>query len=125
MAKKRKGNGNLLSQIRFHYLKSGQFRTIHADGAIGSITPQGLIHMALYNERPAIPREMVQEINDDGTLGSIIHSETISREGVVREMDTDVVMNINCAKSLKKWLSDKIEEFEKQQPNIKSKKRKK
>jgi len=115
MTKKSKGNGDggPSNQIRFHYLKSAHFRTVHADGAIGSITPQGNIQMAIYSERIAIPREMVQEINSDGSLGSIIDSETISREGIVREMETDVMMSINVAKSIQKWLGDKIREFEK------------
>lgn len=56
--KKKKGTSPTTApQIRFNYIKSAQFRVIHADGAIGGVTPNGFIHMALFNERAAIPRE--------------------------------------------------------------------
>lgn len=111
-----KGNGDSSSSktVKFHYLKGTHFRTIHADGTIGSITPQGYIHMSIYNERPAIPREMVQELNDNGSLGPVIPSETIVREGYVREMEVDVMMNIEIAKSIRSWLDDRIKEIEQQ-----------
>ena len=47
----------LPEQLEFHYIKSNQFRVIHVDGGIGSITPKGFIHFALYSERLAIPRK--------------------------------------------------------------------
>lgn len=59
------GDGTLPSSVKFHYLKTAHFRTIHADGAIGNITPSRSIHMAIYNERPAIPREMTHKIKPE------------------------------------------------------------
>lgn len=110
-----KGNGDetIPSSVKFHYLKATQFRTIHADGVIGNVTPRGNIHMAMYSERPAIPREMVHKINPDGTLGEIDEKETIVREGIVREMEVDVLMNIEIARSIKNWLEDQIKKAEK------------
>ena len=108
------GGGTPPENVKFHYLKSTHFRTIHADGAIGSVTPRGHIHMAIYNERHAIPREMVQEIKPDGTLGEVIQSETVVREGIVREMEVDVLMNVEVAKGVINWLEDKIKLIEKE-----------
>lgn len=102
------------SRIRFHYLKSTQYRVIHVDGAIGSLTPTGYLHMSLFNERPAIPREMVHKLNDDGSLGDVIPEETIAKEGIIREMEVDVLMSIATANSLKVLLEQKIKEFETQ-----------
>ena len=70
--------------------------------------------MAIYNERHAIPREMVQEIKPDGTLGEVIQSETVVREGIVREMEVDVLMNVEVAKGVINWLEDKIILIEKE-----------
>src|SRR3989442_6878794 len=45
--------------VTFHYIKSSQFRVVHADGIIGGVTPRGLIHIAVFSERPAIPQVIV------------------------------------------------------------------
>ena len=47
-------------KIRFHYLKSPHFMTVHVDGAIGGPTPRGLLHAAVYAERVAIPNSTGQ-----------------------------------------------------------------
>ena len=99
-------------EVEFHYLKSTHFRTIHADGAIGSVTPSRHIHMAIYSERQPIPKEIVQEVMANGKLGNIIQEKTISLEGIVREMEIDVLMNVATAKSLVVWLQDKIQQVE-------------
>ena len=107
------GDGKPPERIKFHYIKSTHFRTVHADGAIGNLTPTNLIHMAIYNERPPIPREMVHKLNPDGTLGEVIHSETQLRDGLVREMEVDILMSVENAKSMKVWLEEKIQQAEK------------
>ena len=107
------GDGNQEPRVRLHYIKGSQFRVIHADGAIGGITPSRQIHMSLYSERPAIPREVVHRITPEGTLGEVVPGETVSREGIVREMDVDVIMNFGAAKALHDWLGKKLEDFQK------------
>lgn len=99
-------------EVEFHYLKSTHFRTIHADGAIGSVTPGRYIHMAIYSERQPIPKEIVQEVKTDGTLGNVIQEKTISLEGIVREMEIDVLMSVATAKSVVVWLQEKIQQVE-------------
>lgn len=108
-----KGNGDAGERIAFDYIKSQYFRVIHADGAIGGITPNGHIHFALYSERQAIPRRQVHEVLGDGHLGGLIESETVSRGSIVREMEIDVFLTIQVAKSLHEWLGGKIADHEK------------
>lgn len=97
-------------KITFHYLKGPDFRTIHVDGAIGGLTPNGHLHIAFYAERVAIPQTTTQPINPDGTLGDEIARE--SKEGVVRQMETDIIVNESTARNIKVWLDQKLEEFE-------------
>lgn len=104
-------------KIAFDYIKSQFFRVIHADGAIGSITPSGMIHFALYSERPAIPRRQVQQLVEAGRLGDPIPSETESRESVVREMDVDVILTVDVAMLLRDWLDTRIKEHPSQLAN--------
>lgn len=109
------GNGDAGRRISFDYLKSPHFRVIRADGAIGSITPNGHIHFALFSERPAIPLHIVHELNPDGSLGEQLPNATVSKGGIVREMEVDVFLTIESARNIKEWLEGKIEEADKRQ----------
>ena len=91
-------------RVALEYIKSNLFRVIHADGAIGGVTPAGNIHVAFYSERPAIPRMTVHLRADDGTLGAPIPDQTVSRAGFIREMDIDIVFNRELVPKLIEWL---------------------
>jgi hypothetical protein len=111
MAKKSKvaaptaaGLGNA-SEITFEYIKSNLFRVIHADGAIGSVTPSGNLHIAFFSERPALPRLMVHKRDSAGTLGPPVPERTEVRAGVIREMDVDVVLSPIATDALINWLT--------------------
>lgn len=96
--------------IAFDYIKSRQFRVIHIDGAMGGLTPSGLLHVGFYSERPAFPQRIVHEVTSEGQLGDLRTQDTISRGSIVRELDVDAVMTIATAKSLRDWLSQRIDE---------------
>ena len=104
--------------VEFHYQKSAHFRTVHADGAIGNITPGRYIQMAIYSERLAIPRGIVHELKPEGTLGEVIEEKTDSLKGVVREMEVNVLMSIGIARAISTWLQERIEQLE-QAENVK------
>jgi len=97
-------------EIIFSYLKSTQFRVVHVDGAVGSLTPSGLLHIACYNERPAIPRSTVHTVDRDGKLSGPLSSE--GKDGIVREMEVDLMMTIQVAKNIHDWLAQRIAEFD-------------
>jgi hypothetical protein len=61
--------------VPFNYIKSSGFRVIHVDGAIGSVTPRGLIHAALFSERMPTPRVTVHPIAPDGNLMPPVEQE--------------------------------------------------
>lgn len=96
------------STLRFHYLKGDQFRSVHVDGVIGSLTPSGGIHCATFSERQAIPQEEELALNPDGSLGDLVAGSRRAREGIVREMDINLIMSLDVARSLRTWLSEKI-----------------
>src|ERR1700692_4853721 len=78
-------------RVRFHYVKSNFFRVIHVDGAIGGATPAGLIHCALYSERPALPQVTEHEVpGPELPLGPATLLE--GKAGFVREIDVDFIM---------------------------------
>ena len=99
--------------INFHYIKANQFRVIHADGVHGGLHPRGNIQMSFFSERVPIPKRVSHEIDEDGKLGKEIVSERETRDGIVREVEVGVVMGVSEARSLVKWLQQKIRAYEK------------
>ncbi len=98
------------SGVEIHYMKSNHFRVIHADGAVGAITPRGLVHMTLYSERAAIPKRGFRAISVDGqSLESEEFTETIG--GVVRELEVDVLMDKAIVLQIRDWLTRRLDEL--------------
>jgi len=97
--------------IKFHYIKGNHFRVIHVDGAIGGATPQGLIHVAIFSERFPIPLQTVHALTD----GNIVEDpqRVLTRDGIVREIEADLMMSLDSAKSLLGWLSTTVAQVEK------------
>ena len=111
-------------KLRFHYIKSNNFRVVHVDGAHGGITPHGYIFFAVYNDRAPIPQVTVHEIDEDGSVTTEdIRDERISKDGIVREVEVGLVMDLATAESLQRWLEEKInklKELQKKAPKEKS-----
>ena len=58
------GGGDIKeNEVAIDYLKSSDFRVIWADGGVGNVTPNGLVHVAFYAERHAIPRRQVFKLS--------------------------------------------------------------
>ncbi|MFL6331930.1 MAG: hypothetical protein ACJ754_01145 [Pyrinomonadaceae bacterium] len=97
--------------LKFRYLKSNFFRVIHADGVLGGLTGRGNIHMSFYNERAAIP--------DGGTLvvseqtGQVIKPEKFhGAGGIIREVETDVMIDLTTAMQMHAWLGNHIKSLQ-------------
>lgn len=90
--------------VTFEYIKGNFFRVVHADGAIGSITATGNLHIAFFSERPAIPQVTVHRQKDDGSIGEIISEQTISKSTMIREMDVDIIIHPSAIDGLISWL---------------------
>ncbi len=95
-------------RLRFHYLKSNFFRSVHVDGLIGGITPRLTIVMGFYSERHPYPDQIAHAINPNGTLGDELLEERIARDGLVRELEVNTVMSIDVAKAVINWLTQQV-----------------
>jgi hypothetical protein len=100
------------TKVPFHYIKSNSFRVVHVDGAIGGPTPGGLIFASLYSERAAIPQMMVHDVVE-GHVGAERLDERIGKEGVVREIEVGLMIHVETAKLIVKWLQEKVDLVEK------------
>lgn len=98
-----------------HFVKSNDYRTNYASGFYGGFTNVGKFHMSYYVERAPIPKsiDMSIDVDENGVgIGSLIEGKKKGKEGVVRETQGGIIMDIEVAKSMVTWLSEKISEFE-------------
>lgn len=98
--------------IQYDFIKSNSFRVVHVDGAFGGITPRGFIHMAIYNERGPIPKQITNRLKEDGSVGEEIFERRITREAIVREVEADLIFTKETAIVIRKWLDEKITQIE-------------
>jgi hypothetical protein len=103
-------SGPGIGPVAVHYIKSTDFRVIHVDGAIGSITPRGLIHAGLFSERMPIPQLQVHNIEQDGSLSPPTGQET--KPGIVREVEVGLLLDRAAAESLRIWLGQQIADLD-------------
>ena len=95
-------------QVIFEYTRDPMFRSAHADGFIGGLTPSGQLHIAFYSERPVLPKRHVFKLNPDGSLGPEVPNAKIMSDTITRDMQMDVLMSVHAAEGLKNWLDQYI-----------------
>ncbi|MBK9718193.1 MAG: hypothetical protein IPO85_11905 [Saprospiraceae bacterium] len=78
-------------------------------GAIGGITSNKLIFMNFFIDKVSIPKVVVQEVNEDLSLGEEINSSP--SEGIIREIHTSLQFSVEHAKSFIEWINKRIEEI--------------
>jgi hypothetical protein len=105
--------------VDFHFVKSSAFRVVHCDGVWGGIAPTGLVHVSIFSERAPIPTRVTHALTEQGTFGPEIARHVES--GLLREVEVDVVMNIEVAKFVRDWLGARIKEFDELQRILPSK----
>lgn len=98
--------------IKFHYIRTPGYRNYHVDGIFGGITPKGLLHMDLFVERNPISSMVEQEITESGTPGKVIEKK-IETDGIIRQIECGLIIDLNTAGSIRDWIDAKIKEFQK------------
>ena len=99
------------TSVGVHYIRSRHYRTINADGAQFGITPRGAIQFALFTDQAALPEYALHEITPEGKLGKPI--DQVKKEGIVREVAVNVIMDINTATAFLNVLQDVLEKTQK------------
>lgn len=99
-------------RLNFDYIKSNYFRVIHCDGVWGGISPKLTIQMAVFSERNAIPTQTVQEVKADGAIGEELLERRTVRDAIIREVEANIVMDLQTAKVIVGWLQGKVNQIE-------------
>ena len=118
-------------KLQFHYIKGPDYRETACHGAIGGVTPQMKIWMALYSERGPIPRVVEFEFSAPEGADTIefneakaVPSYTEGRSGVIRHVEFSSYLDLDVAIRLHAWLGERIAEVQgKSKPTKASKKR--
>jgi hypothetical protein len=99
--------------IEFNYIKSNHFRTVHADGVMSNGTPRGNLFLGFYSERFPLPDAQTFEINAEGRIVSeVAEKRKIISNGVMREVEVGVILDLEVAKVLVLSLSQLIRQAE-------------
>jgi hypothetical protein len=101
-----------IKKITIHNKISDNFRQVHVDGAYGGLTSRGLFNLNFFAERAPIPKSQDFEVIDN-KVGNQISVSSDSKVGILREYHFGIYMDINVAKEIVKFLTGKIDEFEK------------
>jgi hypothetical protein len=100
-------------KIKFHFIKGPNYAEFPVDGGFGGITPSGRrASLAVYTERQPIPQETVHELQDTGELGPEDKSQRVEKGDIVRIVQAVLHMDLNTARAIQTWLTDKIAQLE-------------
>jgi hypothetical protein len=105
-------------KLRIEYINSHSYRMVRADGAFCGTSPRLELFISFYNERFPIPRVLVYQATDSGTPGEEILEDRESKEGIIREVEVGITMDLPTAKSFAAWLTQKVGELEKTRERV-------
>ncbi len=91
-----------------HFIKSSSFRVVPASGAWYGGDSQRNLHLTFFNERTPIPNKTVVNLNEQGAVVGEDLSKRVSKEGVIRELEVDVVLSIPAAVDFYKTLGENL-----------------
>lgn len=95
--------------IKFIYNKTPNYRTYTVGGIVGGLTPKGKLFIDLFNEKRALPDSVIHELSEEGLLGKEIERKV--NDGVIREIDCGIYLDIDVAVVISDWLNERIKEF--------------
>ena len=65
--------------------------------------------MAVFKDKSHLPNVVEYEVSEDGRLGN--ETSRSLPDGITREIEVDIAMNLNVATLMRDWLSERINEL--------------
>ena len=97
------------NQIKVKYKYEDDYNPQYVNGAQGGINVQGEIVVNFYFERVPMPNSVTHEVSKEGLLGPAIATEPEDlTRSVLRYVQSGVVMNLEVATQIHRWLGDQI-----------------
>jgi len=101
------------SEFRYDFIKSPDCREIIVDGVYGTAGPRGRINVILFTERNHIPASVTHSIEADGSAGPEILAKRELKDGLVRVVETVLLLDLAAAKEMHSFLAAHISELSK------------
>ncbi len=98
-------------EIVFRHTRAADFRTIAANGVHGGVTGRGDFRFDFFVEYTGLPETVTHSVTPDG-LGPQI-DRTPERPDVIRESQVGVVMHVDQARNLARWILERTKALEK------------
>jgi hypothetical protein len=99
-------------KVRFNYKKADDYRILYANGAYGGFTPRKELMFHFFHEYKKTLETEVMAIGEDGS--TIPLKKDIPEElEMIRELKVGIVLTIEEAFNIGRWMLDKVEEFRK------------
>lgn len=100
-------------ELPVHFIKSNFFRVVHSGGAWFGGDGHGNLHLTFFNERTAIPKSVILSVDEKGNVLAESHRD--SKQGIVREMEVDVVFTFKDAVAFYHALGENIKSVQENQ----------
>lgn len=100
------------TSVRFNYTKSPMHRVVHCGGVFGGLVPNGDLYAAIFSQHGAIPRSVTHRVGPEGQVLEETARDVV--EGIEREVEISLMMDIAQALSFRNWLDEKIKQAAKQ-----------
>lgn len=84
-------------------------------GVYGGITANGTISMAVFSERQALPKVLTSELSpsvDEPGAFDVLSETREGLDGPVRFVHNTYYFDIELARSIRDWLDDKINSYD-------------
>lgn len=98
-------------EVPFHLRRSNFFRVVHADGVWYNYGATSGLHLVFYSESMPIPETVYAQFKDGKPIGDNPQKRVI-QQGMVRELEVDVIMSLEAAYNLKVMLEQNIKVVE-------------
>jgi hypothetical protein len=106
--------GKMPEEIEFKYIFSDDYNPLYVNGAFGGVSSKKEIVVNFYLERIGIPNSQRHKLGPDGKLGDEIERTPATDHLLfVRVVKNGVVLSLESAKVINKWLDQRIQELEK------------
>jgi hypothetical protein len=100
----------LPSEMEFFFEIDKDYRIVASNGAWGGVTPRGDIQVDFFVEKQGTPESIKNRISEEGAIGEVVEMKPPKR--IVRKLQVGVLMTLEEAQNLVKFLSDKIKQIQ-------------
>ena len=101
------------TKVTFRFKKDDDYRLIPVNGVWGGVTPRGDIKVDFFHESQSLPEEITHTVTLDGKLTN--EREHLPPLTVQRTILVGMVLTVEQAESIGRWLQEKAREVRKHQ----------